>query len=119
MKRKKRVKRKERVKKMRERERKKKKKTKSVFMLRRVMSRVFFIQTFVLLYNEASFNTNNLEESLPSVVVSLLQEYEDVVPNDLPPIRGIEHQIDFAPSVTIPIRPTYMSNPEEIKELQR
>ena len=88
-------------------------------MLRRVMSRVFFIQTFVLLYNEASFNTNDLEESLPSVVVSLLQEYEDVFPNDLPPIRGIEHQIDFAPSVTIPIRPTYMSNPEEIKELQR
>ena len=113
MKRKNRVKRKERVKKMREREREKKKK-KSVFMLRRVMSRVFFIQTFVLLYNEASFNTNDLEESLPSVVVSLLQEYEDVFPNDLPPIRGIEHQIDFAPSVTIPIRPTYMSNPEEI-----
>jgi hypothetical protein len=78
---------------------------------------------FVLLYKEACFNTNKLDESLPSIVVSLLQEYEDVFPNDvpsgLPPIRGIEHQIDFVPGVTIPNRPTYRSNLEETKELQR
>uniref|UniRef100_A0A2N9EAX3 CCHC-type domain-containing protein n=1 Tax=Fagus sylvatica TaxID=28930 RepID=A0A2N9EAX3_FAGSY len=78
---------------------------------------------FVLLYKEACFNTNKLDESLPSVVVSLLQEYEDVFPNDvpsgLPPIRGIEHQIDFVPGATIPNRPAYRSNPEETKELQR
>jgi hypothetical protein len=53
----------------------------------------------------------------------LLQEYEDVFPNDvpsgLPPIRGIEHQIDFVPGATIPKRPAYKSNPEETKELQR
>ena len=50
---------------------------------------------FVLLYKKVCFNTNELDESLPSVVVSLLQEYEDVFPNDVPigllPIRGIEH----------------------------
>ena len=61
---------------------------------------------FVLLYKEACFNTNEFDESLPSVVVSLLQEYEDVFPNDvpsrLPPIRRIEYQIDFVPSATIP-----------------
>jgi hypothetical protein len=78
---------------------------------------------FVLLYKEACFNTNELDESLSSVVVSLLQEYEDVFPNDvpsgLPPIRGIEHQIDFVPVATIPNRPAYRSNPEETKELQR
>ncbi|XP_059428527.1 uncharacterized protein LOC132162290 [Corylus avellana] len=57
------------------------------------------------------------------VVVSLLQEFEDVFPNDvpsgLPPIRGIEHQIDFVSGATIPNRPAYRSNPEETKELQR
>jgi hypothetical protein len=78
---------------------------------------------FVLLYKEACFNTNELDESLPSVVVSLLQEYEDVFPNDvpsgLPPIRAIEHQIDFVPSATISNRPAYRSNPNETKELQR
>jgi hypothetical protein len=91
-------------------------------MLRRVMSRVFFYTNqpmFVLLYKEACFNTNELDESLPSVVVSLLQEYDDVFPNDvpsgLPPIRGIEHQIDFVPGATIPNRPTYRSNPEETR----
>uniref|UniRef100_A0A2N9FQI2 Reverse transcriptase domain-containing protein n=1 Tax=Fagus sylvatica TaxID=28930 RepID=A0A2N9FQI2_FAGSY len=51
-----------------------------------------------------------------------IKEYEDVFPNDvpsgLPPIRGIEHQIDFVPGATIPNRPTYRSNPEETKELQ-
>uniref|UniRef100_A0A2N9IA55 RNA-directed DNA polymerase n=1 Tax=Fagus sylvatica TaxID=28930 RepID=A0A2N9IA55_FAGSY len=51
------------------------------------------------------------------------QEYEDVFPEEtphgLPPIRGIEHQIDFVPGATIPNRPAYRSNPEETKELQR
>jgi hypothetical protein len=50
-------------------------------------------------------------------------EYADVFPNDvprgLPPIRGIEHQIDFVPGATIPNRPAYRSNPDETKELQR
>jgi hypothetical protein len=41
------------------------------------------------------------------------------VPSGLPPIRGIEHQIDFVLSATIPNRPAYRSNPEETKELQR
>ena len=54
---------------------------------------------------------------------SLLQEYKNVFPNDvpsgLPPIRGIEHQIDFVPVATIPNLPAYRSNPEETKELQR
>uniref|UniRef100_A0A2N9H699 Integrase catalytic domain-containing protein n=1 Tax=Fagus sylvatica TaxID=28930 RepID=A0A2N9H699_FAGSY len=51
------------------------------------------------------------------------KEYEDVFPEEtphgLPPIRGIEHQIDFVPGATIPNRPAYRSNPEETKELQR
>jgi hypothetical protein len=69
---------------------------------------------FVLFYKETCFNTNELDESLPSVVVSVLQEYEDVFPNDvpsgLPPIRGIEHQIDFVTGASIPNQPAYRSN---------
>ena len=41
------------------------------------------------------------------------------VPSGLPPIRGIKHQIDFVSGAAIPNRPTYRSNPEETKELQR
>ncbi|KAA3484963.1 Retrovirus-related Pol polyprotein from transposon 17.6 [Gossypium australe] len=77
----------------------------------------------VLMYKENFFNTNKLNENLPSSNVSLLQEFKDVfsedIPSGLPPIRGIEHQIDFMPGATIPNRPAYQSNPEETKELQR
>ncbi|KAL5837241.1 hypothetical protein ACOSQ3_014410 [Xanthoceras sorbifolium] len=77
----------------------------------------------ILMYKEECLNVNQLEASLPSSVLSLLQEFDDVfpeeIPDGLPPIRGIEHQIDFVPGATIPNRPAYRSNPEETKELQR
>ncbi|KAL5741521.1 hypothetical protein ACOSP7_028253 [Xanthoceras sorbifolium] len=51
------------------------------------------------------------------------QDFDEVFPEEmpigLPPIRGIEHQIDFVPGAPIPNRPAYRSNPEETKELQR
>jgi hypothetical protein len=63
----------------------------------------------VLLYKGALLDTNELDLALPSSIVSLLQEYKDVFPEEtllgLPPIRGIEHQIDFVPGATIPNRP--------------
>ena len=56
------------------------------------------------------------------MVKALLQDYEDVFPDEVPhgllPLRGIEHQIDFVPEAPIPNRPAYRSNPEETKELQ-
>jgi hypothetical protein len=77
----------------------------------------------LLVYKEAYFNTNDLDHIVPSVVITLLQEFDDVFPDDtpsgLPPLRGIEHQIDFVPGASIPNRPAYRSNPEETKELQR
>jgi hypothetical protein len=71
----------------------------------------------------SSLNLDETNQSLPSLAISLLQEFEHVfpkeMPNELPPIRGIEHQIDFVPGAAIPNRPAYRSNPEETKELQR
>jgi hypothetical protein len=75
------------------------------------------------MYKEALLCTNDLVGALPSDIVSLLQKFEDVFPEEvpcgLPPIRGIEHQIDFIPGASIPNRPAYRSNLEETKELQR
>ncbi|XP_040947334.1 uncharacterized protein [Gossypium hirsutum] len=75
------------------------------------------------MYKECLLETNDLEKTLPTPIVSLLQEFGDVfpeeVPNGLPPIRGIEHQIDFLPGAAIPNRPAYRSNPEEMKELEK
>ena len=77
----------------------------------------------VILYKEAYLNTNSLTMSLPSPIDELLQVIDDVflegIPHGLPPIWGIEHQIDFVPGTTIPNRPAYRSNPVETKELHR
>ena len=79
----------------------------------------------VMIYKENYFNDQaNFEElELPSSMISLLKEFGDVFPNEiptgLPPIRGIEHQIDFVLGAAIPNRPAYRSNPEETQELQK
>jgi hypothetical protein len=61
--------------------------------------------------------------TLPPAVANILQEYEDVFPQDvppgLPPIRGIEHQFDLIPGASLPNRVPYRTNPEETKEIQR
>ena len=53
---------------------------------------------FVLLYKDAIHTANDMT-SLPSVVSDVLQDFNDVftkeVPTGLPPLRGIEHQIDL------------------------
>lgn len=68
-------------------------------------------------------HADQLDKNLPSLVVELLQDFADVFPDDvpsgLPPIRGIEHQIDLVPGAALPNRPAYRVNPTETKELQR
>ncbi|XP_048628610.1 uncharacterized protein LOC125575724 [Brassica napus] len=74
-------------------------------------------------FNETLLNLTDFTPEYPSEVSALLQDFEDVFPEDnpigLPPIRGIEHQIDFVPGSTLPNRPAYRTNPVETKELQR
>ena len=105
-------------------ERKSEKKKKNFYAKVSEIKRAMFSNKLmiVLLYKETLLNTNELDFALPSSIVSLLQEYEDVFPEEtphgLPPIQGIEHQIDFVPGAAIPNRPAYRSNPEKTKELQ-
>ncbi|XP_024010457.1 uncharacterized protein LOC112085473 [Eutrema salsugineum] len=72
---------------------------------------------------EALVSLTKLTPVIPSDMKSLLQDYEDVFPEEnpksLPPIRGIEHQIDFMPGASLPNCPAYRTNPVETKELQR
>src|SRR6185295_4978421 len=63
------------------------------------------------------------ESALPSCILSVLQEYQDVMPDELPdglpPLRGIVHQIDFIPGASLPNHAAYRTSPEETKELQK
>ena len=59
---------------------------------------------YALLCKEALFSFEDVPSSLPPVVTNILQEFADVFPQDvppgLPPIQGIEHQIDLIPGGT-------------------
>ena len=69
------------------------------------------------------FSLDDIVSSVPPAVTNLLQEYEDIfpveIPLGLPPMRGIEHQIDLILGATLPNRAAYRTNPEETKEIQR
>jgi len=71
---------------------------------------------FVLLHKEVLLSTNDLPSSLPHVVLDLLQDFEDVFPDEvpagLPPIHGIEHQIDLVPGASLPNRLAYRTIPQ-------
>lgn len=58
-----------------------------------------------------------------SDLIDALQEFSDIFPdenpNGLPPVRGIEHQIDFVSGASLPNRQAYRTNPVETKILQK
>jgi hypothetical protein len=78
---------------------------------------------YALVCMQTLFSLDNIASSIPPVATNLLQEYEDIfsseIPPGLPPMRGVEHQIDLIPSATLPNRAAYRTNPEETKEIQR
>ncbi|XP_038877405.1 uncharacterized protein LOC120069693 [Benincasa hispida] len=55
---------------------------------------------------------------------SYMMEFNDMFPHEdaptgLPPLRGIEHKIDFIPGAMLPNMAAYKTNPIEAKEIQR
>jgi hypothetical protein len=77
---------------------------------------------YAFVCKEVLFSFEDMPPSLPPAVANLLQEYMDIFPQDvppeLPPIRGIEHQIDLILGASLPNRAPYHTNPEETKEIQ-
>jgi len=78
---------------------------------------------YALVCKDAFFCIDDIASTLPAYVTNLLQQFRDVFPSELPPglppIRGIEHQIDLIPGASLPNRVAYRANPEETKEIQR
>ncbi|KAK1608389.1 hypothetical protein QYE76_032062 [Lolium multiflorum] len=73
---------------------------------------------YVLICKGLSSETNDLT-NIPSSLLSLLKEFQDVFPDELPhglpPLRGI----DLIPGAPLPNRAAYRTNPEDTKEIQR
>jgi hypothetical protein len=76
-----------------------------------------------LVYWQVLFSLEDITTPLTRAITNLLQEFKDVFPTEippgLPPLRGIEHQIDLIPGASLPNRDAYRTNPEEMKEIQR
>ncbi|KAK1681393.1 hypothetical protein QYE76_042241 [Lolium multiflorum] len=68
------------------------------------------------------FEIGPYKDSIDFDVVPMT-EFGDVFPEEvpagLPPLRGIEHQIDLIPGASLPNRAPYRTNPEETKEIQK
>ena len=76
---------------------------------------------FVVLMLESARNSD--ATTLHPSAQSLIEEFEDIFPQDLPPglslKRVIDHQIDFLPGALLPNKPAHRCNPTETKDLQR
>lgn len=76
---------------------------------------------YALVCQDALLSVQDLQHFVPSGVANIFQEYSDVflsaIPAGLPPIRGIEHQIDLISGASLPNRAPYRTNPEETKEI--
>jgi len=77
---------------------------------------------FLAYPSESSPSFQNLQTRYPLDLSLVLDEFKDVFqepPKGLPPLRGIEHQIDFMQGSSLPNRPAYRTSPEEAKDIQK
>jgi hypothetical protein len=81
------------------------------------------VSFYALVCRQVLFSLEDITTPLPRAITNLLHEFKDVfpaeIPPGLPPLRGIEHQIDLIPGASLPNRAVYRTNPEEMKEIQR
>jgi hypothetical protein len=67
--------------------------------------------------------TNTRVDDLPGEVHKLLEEFIDIVvdelPHSLPLIRSVSHHIDLIPGASLPKKSTYRLTPQENEEVKR
>ena len=92
-------------------------------MREKEMKRMVLARQPMYLLMHYDYCPSSIASCSPPGVEELLKKFGDYFPKDpphgLPPLRGIEHQIDLMPRVSIPNRPTYRRNLKEKKESQR
>jgi len=102
------------MKEKRENEKEKKSSKRSLLISSKEVKKVMLSQKDIFIaYPKKILKSESTIDS-PMCLDPLVKEFEDVFqdpPKGLPPLRGIEHQIDFIPGASLPNRPTYRTNP--------
>jgi hypothetical protein len=80
--------------------------------------------TLTRFYNELMVQRGEGEDiPIPTEVAKVLEEYVDVIPNELldslPPKRDIEHHIDLIPGESLPNHASYIMSPTKHVELNQ
>jgi hypothetical protein len=67
--------------------------------------------------------TSTRVDDLPGEVLELLEEFTDIVvdelPRSLPPMRSVSHHIDLIPRASFPNKAVYRLMPQENEEVKR
>ena len=79
--------------------------------------------SFAIVGKPRTVITNTRMDELPTEIQKLLEEYVDIVvddlPNELPPVRSISHHIDLIPGASLPNKAAYKMTLEENAEISR
>ena len=66
-----------------------------------------------------SLSSDPPSQNHPVQIVNLLKEFVNIVPDELPPLRDIQHAINLAPSSELPILSRHRLNPTKLAKLNR
>ncbi|CAO2827817.1 unnamed protein product [Amaranthus hypochondriacus] len=76
-------------------------------------------QAFLLFSKEITEENTFTDPRIKDLLHQFADVFPEELPKGLPPLRGIEHQIDLVPRAVLPNRPAYRTSPGETKELQK
>jgi len=110
------------MKEKREKEKDKKNCKRSILISSQEVKKVMLSQKSIFIAFPTKTFRSELAVDSPKFLENLVKEFEDVFqdpPKRLPPLRGIEHQIDFIPEASLLNRPAYRTNPTEVKEIRQ
>lgn len=78
---------------------------------------------YAVVARKTAQDTNMAARTIPKELKELLEDFSDIAPDDLPnilpPMRKVQHAIDFVPGAQLPNLPFYRMNPTKHAELNK
>jgi hypothetical protein len=91
----------------------------SLLAKREFITEMLSSKVVYLLFNKESSKEEELLEEAKKLIDEFGDMFLEELPDELPPLRDIQHQIDLVPGSSFPNRPHYRMSPKEHEELRR